>query len=148
MAHIKFNCGFSAFVNFYFGVSSVDEITPDFLKDCGFFDKCEKVANKVKANYNNVASVEITPTKFNDFAVITFDNGDSFGWECSEIDTFIDSNATGKEYTETYHGRKIFKCNAFGVTLYCAAIWPKYPDCFAYCATLDDMHKQIDFVNK
>lgn len=148
MANINFNVDFKTFINWYLNVSSVDEITPELLKDCGLFDMSEKACKVIKANYNNVANVEIIPDKMTESAKITFKNGNTLILEVSEIDTLFAQHTTDKKHVATYRGRKLYTCNVFGRVLYCSAIWEKYPEFFVYCANYDAMTKQIDFVSK
>ena len=162
MANINFNVEFSTFINWYFGVANLDELTPEQLTACGFdndyydfsdmaeigVNDCESLCTLLKDNYNGIVNVEIVPDKMNDFATITIKKGVSFEIQCDGIDEFFAPYTTDKKHVATYRGKKLFTCNVFGRVLYCSAIWEKYPEFFVYCANYDAMIRQIDFVSK
>lgn len=160
MANVNFNVCFGTFVNWYFNVNNADEITGEMLRESGYdedyfdfdfvgvsgIDNADAFAAFIVDNYNAVVNVEIVPDKMTEDAVITLKNGVSFNMQISEIDDFLNDNATRRETFANYNGVDICRADVFGRVLYCAACYAKYPNYFIYCASFDDMTRQIDFI--
>lgn len=161
MENIKISVKFSAFVNYYFGCSTVDVISVSTLQDCGFdsdyfdfSDLGENIKNEEDLlaffvdNYDKTAAIEFVPDKFNTFAQITID-GYTIVLQFDDDDDFISKYETSRKHAETYKGHDIFAATIEnnGV-LYCYAYNAKYPDYYIYFASLDDVKKYIDWRNK
>lgn len=160
MANVSFNVCFGTFVNWYFNVNAADEITGEMLREIGYdedyfdfdfvgvsgIDNADAFAAFIVDNYDAVVNVEIVPDKMTEDAVITLENGVSFNMQISEIDDFLKDNTTCRETCANYNGVDICRADVFGRVLYCAACYAKYPNYFIYCASFDDMKKQIDFI--
>lgn len=134
MAHVKFNAPVALFINWYFSFGNVDEQQTETF-------------NKLMKHHNEMASFEIVPDKMTSEIIINV-SGVSVRLEICESDDFINTLAAEPCEICDYKGIIISNVSVFGTILYRAAVWAEYPDFFVYCATFDDMIKQIDFVTK
>ena len=123
------NVDFSEFVNFYFNVSSADEITTD-----------DEMKNFLISRYNEKVTLQIYDGKFTPFARVIFADGETLDdFELGDEDEFLAAHETHREHADTHNGHEIFKVRVFGSTIYAAALWADYPDFFSYFATCDDV---------
>ena len=134
MANVKFNAKVSYFVNYYFSFGNVEENETD-------------VFNFLMQHYDETAHYEIVPLKMTNEIIINV-SGVSVRLELCDDDEFLNTLAAEPCEICEYQGIIISSVSVFGTFLYRAAVWANYPNCFVYCATFDDMKKQIDFLKK
>lgn len=134
MKNVSFSAKVATFVNWYFSFEQVDENETD-------------VFNALKKHLNETAYFEIVPDKMTSFVIISVGK-EVYRLELCESDDFVNSLACEHVQLWKYKGVMISTARIGSTILYCAPVWVNYPNYLVYCATYDDMKKQIDFATK